>query len=107
MADSLITPPHNIEAEEALIGSVLIDPESFFDVAQFLKPEDFYIVKHRWGWDVFGSLHGGRTPIDLLTVQDELEKRNQMGEVGGPAYLPRLVTLPPTAYNAAAYGRLV
>ncbi|MEK7277433.1 MAG: DnaB-like helicase N-terminal domain-containing protein, partial [Chloroflexota bacterium] len=107
MADSLITPPHNIEAEEALIGSVLIDPESFFDVAQFLKPEDFYIVKHRWVWDVFVTLHDARTPIDLLTVQDELEKRNQMGEVGGPAYLTRLVTLTPTAYNAAAYGRLV
>ena len=107
MADSLITPPHNIEAEEAMIGSVLIDPESFFDVAQFLKPEDFYIVKHRWVWDVFVTLHDARTPIDLLTVQDELEKRNQMGEVGGPAYLTRLVTLTPTAYNAAAYGRLV
>ncbi|HLB46620.1 MAG TPA: DnaB-like helicase N-terminal domain-containing protein, partial [Anaerolineales bacterium] len=73
----LTTPPHNIEAEEAAIGSVLIDPESFFDVAQFLKADDFYIVKHRWIWDVFTTLHDSRTPIDLLTVQEELERRGQ------------------------------
>lgn len=109
MADSagLTTPPHNLEAEEAVIGSVLIDPESFFDVAQFLKPDDFYIVKHRWIWEVFVALHDTRTPIDLLTVQEELERREQLGETGGPPYLTRLVTLTPTAFNAAAYGRLV
>lgn len=109
MADSagLTTPPHNIEAEEAVIGSVLIDPESFFDVAQFLKPDDFYIVKHRWIWGVFVALHDLRSPIDLLTVQEELERRAQLAEVGGPAYLTRLITLTPTAFNAPAYGRLV
>ena len=109
MADSagLTTPPHNIEAEEAVIGSVLIDPESFFDVAQFLKADDFYIVKHRWIWGVFVALHDLRSPIDLLTVQEELERRAQLAEVGGPAYLTRLITLTPTAFNAPAYGRLV
>lgn len=104
---SAVTPPHNIEAEEAVLGSVLIDPESYFDVAQFLKPEDFYLVKHQWVWDVFMTLHDSRIPIDLLTVQDELEKRSQLGEIGGPAYLTRLITLTPTAFNAAAYGHLV
>ena len=89
MADSagLTTPPHNLDAEEAVIGSVLIDPESFFDVAEFLKPDDFYLVKHRWIWDVFVNLHDARTPIDLLTVQEELDRREQLGEVGGPAYV--------------------
>ncbi len=106
-AAGLTTPPHNIEAEEAVIGAVLIDPESFFDVAQFLKADDFYLVKHRWIWDVFAALHDNRTPIDLLTTQEELERRNQLGEVGGPAYLTRLITLTPTAFNAPAYGRLV
>ncbi len=84
MADSQnsLTPPHNLEAEEAVVGSVLIDPESFFDVAQFLKAEDFYLVKHRWVWEVFVSLHDARSPVDLLTVQDELDKRGQLAEVG-------------------------
>ncbi|MBI5348775.1 MAG: replicative DNA helicase, partial [Chloroflexi bacterium] len=49
----LNTPPYNLEAEEAVLGSVLIDPESFFDVAQFLKTDDFHTVKHQWIWDVF------------------------------------------------------
>jgi len=109
MADSvgLTAPPHNIEAEEAVIGSVLIDPESFFDVAQFLKADDFYIVKHRWIWEVFVTLHDTRAPIDLLTVQEELDRREQLAEAGGPAYMTRLVTLTPTSFNASAYGRLV
>ena len=106
-AAGLTTPPHNIEAEEAVIGSVLIDPESFFDVAQFLKADDFYLVRHRWIWGVFTDLHDNRSPVDLLTVQEELERRSQLGEVGGPAYLTRLITLTPTAFNASAYGRLV
>lgn len=106
-AAGLTIPPHNIEAEEAVIGSVLIDPESYFDVAQFLEASDFYLVKHRWVWEAFATLHDNRTPIDLLTVQEELERRSQLAEIGGPAYLTRLVTLTPTAFNAAAYGRLV
>lgn len=106
-AAGLTTPPHNIEAEEAVIGSVLIDPESFFDVAQFLNADDFYLVRHRWIWSAFTDLHDKRSPIDLLTVQEELDRRNQLGEVGGPAYLTRLITLTPTAFNAPAYGRLV
>lgn len=101
------TPPYNLEAEEAVLGSVLIDPESFFDVAQFLKPDDFHIVKHRWIWDVFMYLHDHNSPIDLLTTQQELDKRSQLNEIGGAAYITRLITLTPTAYNAAAYGRLV
>src|SRR5574341_923368 len=104
-AAGLTIPPHNIEAEEAVIGAVLIDPESYFDVAQFLEACDFYLVKHRWIWEAFATLHDNRTPIDLLTVQEELERRSQLAEIGGPAYLTRLVTLTPTAFNAAAYGR--
>ena len=103
----LNTPPYNLEAEEAVLGSVLIDPESFFDVAQFLKADDFHTVKHQWIWDVFVYLHDHSSPIALLTTQNALEKRTQLNEVGGAAYLTRLITLTPTAYNAAAYGKLV
>jgi replicative DNA helicase len=103
----LNTPPYNLEAEEAVLGSVLIDPESFFDVAQFLKADDFHTVKHQWIWEVFVHLHEHHLPIDLLTTQNELEKRTQLNDVGGAAYLTRLVTLTPTAYNAAAYGRMI
>ena len=68
--------PHNKHAEEAVLGSVLINPESFFDVAQILEAENFYVIRNRWLWEVFVYLHENQIPIDLLTVSEELEKRN-------------------------------
>ena len=64
--------PHNRQAEEAVLGAVLIFAESYFDVAQFLQSDDFYIVRNRWIWDAFTRLHERRQPIDYLTVISEL-----------------------------------
>jgi replicative DNA helicase len=99
--------PHNREAEEALIGAVLINPEAYYDVAQFIRPNDFYIHRHRWIWDCFIRLNERRTPIDLLTVGDELEDMGHLSEVGGPAYLSALVNNVPSVLNIEAYGRIV
>ena len=102
----LNTPPYNLEAEEATLGSVLIDPESFWDAAH-LEPKHFHTVMHGWIWDVFRALNDKNSAIDLLTVQSELQARGQLNEIGGAAYLTRLVTLTPTAYNISAYAALV
>ncbi|HJR79564.1 MAG TPA: replicative DNA helicase [Anaerolineales bacterium] len=99
--------PHNREAEEAVVGAVFINPEVYYDVAQFLNADDFYIHRHRWIWDAFISLHEQRIPIDLLTVSDELDRRGQLSEVGGPAYLTSLVNQVPSSLNAESYGRIV
>ena len=99
--------PHNRQAEEAVLGSVLIDQEAYFNVAQFLKQDDFYIVRNRWIWDVFTRLHERRSPIDYLTVCQELEQSNQLTEMGGPAYIMSLINQTPSSLNAEAYGRLV
>jgi replicative DNA helicase len=99
--------PHSREAEEAVVGAVFINPEVYYDVAQFLSADDFYIHRHRWIWDAFTSLHEQRIPIDLLTVSDELDRRGQLGEVGGPAYLTSLVNQVPSSLNAESYGRIV
>jgi len=99
--------PHSREAEEAVVGAVFINPEVYYDVAQFLNADDFYIHKHKWIWEAFNNLHEQRVPIDLLTVSDELEKRNQLGEIGGPAYLTALVNQVPSSLNAESYGRIV
>src|SRR5918996_810395 len=99
--------PHNREAEEAVVGAVFINPEVYYDVAQFLNADDFYIHRHRWIWDAFTSLHEQRIPIDLLTVSDELDRRGQLSEVGGPAYLTSLVNQVPSSLNAESYGRIV
>ena len=99
--------PQSREAEEAVIGAVLINPEAYYDVAQFLRPDDFYIHRHRWIWETFARLHEQRRPIDFLTVSEELGQMGQLAEIGGPAYLTTLVNNVPTSLHAEAYGRLV
>ena len=101
------TAPHAVEAEEAVLGCVLINPDAYFEVASFLKPEDFYLHKNRWIWDSFVNLHEQRLPIDIITVSEELERHSQLGEAGGAAYLTQLINAVPTSLHAEAYGRLV
>jgi len=99
--------PHSREAEEAVLGSVLINPEAYYDVAQFLQGDDFYIHRHRWIWETFTKLHERRIPIDFLTVSEELDQSGQLAEVGGAAYLTALINNVPTSLHAEAYGHIV
>ena len=99
--------PHNREAEEAVVGAVLINPEVYYDLAQFLQADDFYILRHRWIWEAFTRLHEKRIPLDFLTVTEELESAGQLAEIGGPAYLTALLNQVPTSLHAEAYGRMV
>lgn len=98
--------PHAVEAEEAVLGSVLINPEAL-DELPFLRADFFYLHKHRWIWDAFGELRRQQLPIDLITVTEELERHKQLAEVGGVAYLTKLINTVPTSLHAEAYGRLV
>ena len=100
-------PPHSIEAEEAVLGSVLIDPEAIYRVSSFLKGDDFYIVKNQWVWDACMSLHERREPIDFVTITRELATREQFDELGGPAYISHLINVVPTAIHAEGYGHIV
>lgn len=99
--------PHSREAEEAVIGSVLVNPETYYDVAQFLRAEDFYIHRHRWIWETFTRLHEKKLPFDMVTISQELEQQGQLSEVGGMAYLSTLLLNVPTSLHAEAYGRIV
>jgi replicative DNA helicase len=99
--------PHSREAEEAVIGAVLINPEVYYDLAQFLNPDDFYLHRLRFVWEAFTSLHEKRIPIDFLTVNDTLESMNRLEEIGGPAYLTALLNQVPTTLHAEAYGKLI
>ena len=85
----------------------MINPESYYDVAQFLRSDDFYIHRHRWIWDVFVRLNERRLPIDFLTVSEDLDQNGQLTEAGGPAYLTALINNVPTSLHAEAYGRIV
>ncbi len=102
-----LTLPSNREAEEALIGAVLIDAEVYLDVAQFLNAEDFFIVRNQWVWEAFHHLSETRQPIDLVTLTETLANRGQLDEVGGQAYLISLVNRAPNAFHANSYGRII
>jgi replicative DNA helicase len=99
--------PHSVEAEESVLGAILINAEVLFEVLPFLKAEDFFIVRHRWIWEAILELHNRRDPIDYLTVVSELEQRNQLDEIGGMAYVLHLVNNTPSALNVEGYARIV
>lgn len=99
--------PHSREAEEAVVGAVLINPEVYYDLAQFLVADDFYIHRNKWIWEAYIRLHERRAPVDLLTLSEELEKTGQLTEVGGSGYLTSLINQVPTSLNAEAYGHIV
>mgnify|MGYP000346294447 CR=1 FL=1 len=99
--------PQNVEAEEAVLGSLLIDPEALFRVAPFLKANDFYIQKNAWIYEAILALHERREPIDFLTICDELDRREQLAEVGGAAYITQLINAVPSAIHVESYGHIV
>ena len=101
------TQPYNQQAEEAVLGAVLINPESYSELAQILQSEHFYIIRNGWIWQAFTNLYNRQSPIDLLTVSEELEKHEQLTEVGGQPYLISLVNQTPTSVNAEAYAKIV
>ncbi|MFO8037102.1 MAG: replicative DNA helicase [Anaerolineales bacterium] len=99
--------PHSREAEEAVLGAILINPEAYYDVAQFLKGEDFYIHRHRWVWEAFVKLHERNEAIDFVTVTEELDQMGHLADVGGPAYVTKLINNVPSSLHAEAYGHRV
>jgi replicative DNA helicase len=99
--------PQSVEAEQSVLGSILIDPDAILKVADFLHETDFYRLQHA---DIYGAmlaLHAQREPIDLVTLGDELTRREKLDAVGGPAYLATVMNAVPTAVHVEHYGRIV
>jgi replicative DNA helicase len=101
------TVPHNVEAEEAVLGALLIDPEGIYRVLPFLRAEDFYLQKHRWIYEAVVRIHERRDPLDFLTLTTDLEQREQLESVGGAAYISQLINAVPSAIGIESYGRMV
>jgi len=99
--------PHSVEAEEAVLGALLIDPEALFRVTPFLNGDDFYIQKNNWIYEAVLALHERREPVDFVTLCDELERQEQLEDVGGTAYITRLINAVPSAIHVESYGRIV
>ncbi len=99
--------PYNRDAEEALIGSILINQEAFLEVAAFLDADDFYLNRHRWIWEAFVHLNQTKMPYDLVTIGKELANNGRLDEIGGTAYLFSLTNQVPSSLHAEAYGRII
>lgn len=100
-------PPHSLEAEEALLGSLLIDPDAIFDITPFLRADAFYRAQNRTVYEAILALNDRREPLDLVTLTEELRRQEQLEAVGGEPYIISLINAVPTAINAVNYGRLV
>lgn len=100
-------PPHNTAAEEAVLGSILIDAEPLVRLSGFLRAEDFYRDRNGIIYAAMLALHDRREPVDYLTLADELGRQEKYEQAGGLPYLSSLLTVVPTAAFAEHYGRIV
>lgn len=100
-------PPHDVEAEECVLGSILIDTSALNRVRAVIKPKDFYIVKNQWVFEAMLDLKSSNQPIDAVTLRRELGVNGKLDEIGGPAFITYLMTVVPTAIHAAGYASIV
>ena len=100
-------PPHDIDAEEAVIGSLLIDGTAIYRVATFLSKEDFYHEQHQWLYEACLSLYESGGAINQITVAQELDRKGRLEACGGAAYLSHLITIVPTSLDVEHYAQIV
>lgn len=100
-------PPQNIEAEQSVLGSLLLDADAVLKVSPFLRPDDFYRQSHSAIYKAILNLHERRQPADVVTLSEELAREGQLQEVGGEAYLTSLINAVPNPLYVEHYGRIV
>ena len=105
--EKLKVPPHSIEAEQAVLGSMLIDRESWDKVAELVTDADFYNHSHQVIFKVILKLLGESQPVDLITVSEALEHRNELEDAGGFAYLAELAKNTPSSANVTSSAKIV
>lgn len=101
------TPPHDMDAEQSVLGAVLIDPNAISNIVELLKPRQFYYKENRLVFEAMQTLFAVNRPIDALTLADELKKKNNLKEIGGKTYLSQLLEGVPTSANIEHYARVV
>ncbi|KGX89249.1 replicative DNA helicase [Pontibacillus marinus BH030004 = DSM 16465] len=101
------TPPHNIEAEQAVLGAIFLEPQAIATASEVLLPEDFYRASHQRIYEVMTNLSEKGEPIDLVTVTTALSNQSVLDEVGGVSYLSDLANSVPTAANIEYYTKIV
>lgn len=100
-------PPHDLEAEMSVLGSLMLDKDAIIKVADFLRPEDFYYKKHEDIYRTIEELFSQGEPIDMISVSSKLKAKNLLEKIGGAAYLTELINVVPTASHIITYGKIV
>ena len=100
-------PPHSVEAEQSVLGSILLDKEAMISVSETLVPEDFYKEAHKVIYESMLKLYNSRSEIDLITLTDELRDQGYLDDIGGIAYITSLSTVVPTTSNIKYYVNIV
>ena len=100
-------PPHNLEAEQAVLGSLLIDKDAIVRIADLVHPDDFYKDGHRLIFETMLELYNQREPIDILNLANRLTEKELLDSIGGRSYLMSLANIVPTASNVANYANIV
>jgi replicative DNA helicase len=101
------TPPHDVAAEQCVLGGMLLSKDAISDVMETIRPDDHYRPAHQIVHEAILELYGRGEPADPVTVSDLLSKRGELARVGGPSYLHTLIASVPTAANAGYYARIV
>ena len=100
-------PPHSMEAEQAVLGSVLIDPSAYYEVSDVIEAKDFFVAYHGKVWESMVRLVGRRQPVDYVTLLDDLNARDIRHKTGNESYLIDLANVVPTSIMAESYARAV
>jgi replicative DNA helicase len=100
-------PPHSVESEQSILGSILLDKEAIITVTETIQPEDFYKEAHKIIYECMMKLNNKSEPIDLITLTEELKKQGHLEDVGGISYITSLSTIVPTTSNVKYYSDIV
>ncbi|MCA9366901.1 replicative DNA helicase [Candidatus Kaiserbacteria bacterium] len=100
-------PPHNVEAEEALLGSLLIDPDAYYEISETVEASYFFLGKNGDIFQAIADMKRENVAVDFVTLSEELRRRDKLDAVGGEATLINLINVVPTAINAPHYARII
>jgi len=105
--ENLRVPPQNLEAEQSVLGSLMLDKDAIIKIADLLKPGDFYKDDHNLIYETMLELYEEREPIDVLSLSNKLEEKKKLEKIGGSTYLASLVNAVPSASNIVHYTKVV
>ncbi|MEG0388167.1 MAG: replicative DNA helicase, partial [Niameybacter sp.] len=100
-------PPHNIEAEQSVLGAIIMDHEALIVATESLRPKDFYRPDHQQIYEAMVELHVSNSPVDLVTIQNRLAEKSVLEQIGGISYLAELATIVPTSAHIKEYAKIV